>query len=79
MRNTTGANTGDALVAIYRSDTQSDIRRAVVNSLFMQRNAKALVDLAKGEKDASMKREIVQKLSVMKTPEATDYMLELLK
>ena len=79
MRNTSGANTGDALVSIYKGDTQTDIRRAVVNSLFVQRNAKALVDLAKAEKDASMKREIVQKLSVMKEPEATDYMLELLK
>ncbi|HXD72286.1 MAG TPA: HEAT repeat domain-containing protein [Vicinamibacterales bacterium] len=79
MRNTSGANTGDALVSIYKSDSQSDIKRAVVNSLFMQRNAKALVELAKAEKDASMKREIVQKLSIMKEPEATDYMLELLK
>jgi hypothetical protein len=79
MRNTSGPNTGDALVSIYKSDSQGDIKRAVVNSLFTQRNAKALVDLARSEKDASMKREIVQKLSVMKTPEATDYMLELLK
>ena len=79
MRNTSGANTGDALVSIYKTDSQSDIKRAVVNSLFIQRNGKALVDLARAEKDASLKREIVQKLSVMKTPEATDYMLELLK
>jgi hypothetical protein len=79
MRRTSGTNTGDALVSIYKGDTQSDIKRAVVNSLFMQRNAKSLVDLAKAEKDASLKREIVQKLSVMKEPEATDYMLELLK
>ena len=73
------ATANDALVSIYKSDSSSDIKRAVVNSLFMQRNARALVDLARSEKDASMKRELVQKLSVMKTPEATDYMLELLK
>ena len=79
MRNTSGVNTGDALVSIYKADAQSDIKRAVVNSLFIQRNAKALVDLARAEKDASMKREIVQKLSVMKEPVATEYMLELLK
>jgi HEAT repeat protein len=79
MRNTSGANTSDALVSIYKSDSSGDIKRAVVNALFVQRNAKALVELARAEKDASMKREIVQKLSVMKTPEATDYMLELLK
>jgi HEAT repeat protein len=73
------ASAADALVSIYKSDTSSDIRRAVVNALFNQRNAKALVEIARGEKDASMKREIVQKLSVMKEPEAMDYMLELLK
>ena len=69
----------DALVSIYKADGSSDIKRAVVNSLFMQRNAKGLVELARSEKDASLKREIVTKLSVMKTPEATEYMLELLK
>jgi len=79
MRRTNGVNTGDALVSIYKGDSQSDIKRAVINSLFMQQNAKALVDLAKTEKDASLKRELVQKLSVMKAPEATEYMLELLK
>ena len=47
--------------------------------LFIQRNAKALVELARAEKDPDLKRELVSKLSVMKTPEATDYMLELLK
>jgi len=69
----------DALLSIYKSDSSSEIKTAVVNSLFMQRNAKALVELARAEKDPSLKREIVTKLSVMKTPEATDYMLELLK
>ena len=64
---------------IYKSDNSSDTRRQIVNSLFIQRNAKALVELARSEKDPDMKRELVSKLSVMKTPEATDYMLELLK
>jgi HEAT repeat protein len=73
------ASASDALVAIYKSDTSTDIRRTVVNSLFQQHNAKALVDIARAEKDPSMKREIVSKLSVMKEPEAMDYMLELLK
>ena len=79
MRPSSGTSTSDALVAIYKTDTQSDIKRSVVSSLFMQRNAKALVELARAEKDPSLKRELVQRLSTMKAPEATDYMLELLK
>ena len=73
------ASTSDALVSIYKADSSIDIRRQVVNSLFMQHNARALVELARAEKDPSMKKELVSKLAVMKAPEATDYMLELLK
>jgi HEAT repeat protein len=71
--------TTETLVAIYRSDNSSDVRREIVNSLFVHRDAKALVDLARAEKDPTLKRDIVSKLSTMKAPEATDYMLELLK
>ena len=69
----------ETLVSIYRPDASTDIRQAIVNRLFSQRNAKALVDLARAEKDPALKKEIVSKLSVMKAPEATDYLLELLK
>ena len=73
------AGVSDTLVAIYKSDSSSDVRREIVNSLFIHRDAKALVDLARAEKDPSLKKDIVSRLSVMKAPEATDYMLELLK
>src|SRR5689334_22870184 len=71
--------TSDALTAIYASDSSPDVRKAVVNALFLQNNATALVTLARAEKNAEMKKEIVAKLSVMKSKEATDYLLELLK
>ena len=73
------AGTSEALVSIYGSDQAADIRRAVVNALFLQNNAKALVDLARAEKNPEMKKEIVSKLSIMKSPEATAYLMELLK
>ena len=69
----------DLLTGIYRSSSDLPVKRAVLNSLFMQRNARALVDLARAEKDPQLKKDIVSKLSVMKAPEATDYLLELLK
>jgi hypothetical protein len=73
------ADERDLLAGIYRTSTDVAVKRTVMNTLFMQRNAKGLVDLARGEKDPQMKKEIVSKLSVMKAPEATDYLLELLK
>ena len=44
----------------------------------MQQNAKALVDIARKETDPNMKREVVQRLAMMKSKEATDYMMEVL-
>ena len=73
------AGAAETLVAIYGSDTSPDVRKAVVNALFLQNNAKALVDLARAEKNPDMKKEIVSKLSIMKSKEATDYLMELLK
>jgi len=69
----------DLLPGIYRASADASVKRAIVNTLFMQRNAKSLVDVARSEKDPQMKKEIVSKLSIMKAPEATDYLLELLK
>ena len=71
--------TAEALVSIYGSDQNPEIRRTVVNALFLQNNAAALVTLARAERSPEMKKEIVSKLSLMKSKEATDYLLELLK
>jgi hypothetical protein len=73
------AKTTDALKAIYAADSSPEIRREVINALSMQRNATSLIALARAEKDPAMKREIVQRLASMKSKEAADYMLELLK
>jgi hypothetical protein len=73
------ARTGDALRSMYGSDTRADVRKEIINALFIQQNAAMLVALARAEKDTPMKLEIVQKLSTMKSKEASEYMLELLK
>jgi hypothetical protein len=73
------AETGDALVSMYATEQDQQVKRAILDSLFGQRNAKALVDLARKERDPETKRELVRRLSTMKSKEATDYMLELLK
>ncbi len=72
------SRTADVLSSIYASDSDLSIRKEILNALFIQGNAKALIDLGRKETDPSLKREIVQKLSVMKSKEATDFMLEIL-
>ena len=70
---------GDILVAIYKSDENREVREAVLNSLFLQQNGKALVELARTETDPAMKRDIVNRMSLVHSKETTDYMMELLK
>jgi hypothetical protein len=74
------SKTGEAIKAIYLSDSSPEIRREAINALFLQNNGRLLVDLARAEKDPAMKKEIVSKMSVMHgSKEVTDYLLELLK
>lgn len=74
-----GNGRGDVLVGVYKSDQNREVREAVLKSLFLQQNAKALIDLARAEKDPEMKRAIVRNLSLIDSKETTDYMMEILK
>ncbi len=71
--------TAEALRSIYASDAGTGVKNEVIQAFFLQRNAAALVQLARAEPDPSMKKAIVERLALMKSPEATDYLLELLK
>ena len=74
-----GSTNGDALVAIYGSDQDKQVKQTIVETLFAHGNAKAMVDLARNEKDPELKKTIVRYLSTMRGKEATDYLMELLK
>ena len=74
-----GERTGQFLVSMYNTDSRQEVRRTVINALFIQGNAKALVDLARHEKDPQLKKSIIEKLSLTGSKEAADYLLEYLK
>src|SRR6478609_2297622 len=69
-----GAKTGDTLVEMYSTEKDPAVRKNVVNALFMQGNAAALVAIARKETDPEMKKSLVQKLSMMQGKVVTDYM-----
>jgi hypothetical protein len=69
---------GDVLVDVYNSEKDQTIRRAVINGLFTSNNAEALVALARKESDPVMKKDMVSKLSNMRSKVATDFLMELL-
>jgi hypothetical protein len=73
-----GEHTGATLASMYGSETDPALRGEIINALFIQGNAKALVDLARKETNPEMKKAIVSKLAVMGSKEGADYMMELL-
>jgi HEAT repeat protein len=75
----TGQESAPTLRTIYASDKDPQVKRAVLNAFFVQGNAKALIEVAKQEQNAELKKEAVQKLSIMGSKEATEYFMELLK
>jgi HEAT repeat protein len=74
-----GGRSGELLISLYNNDPRPEVRNAVINALFIQGNAKTLVSLARSEKDPDTKRRIIEKLSVMGSKDATDYLMEFLK
>src|SRR5262249_25634818 len=74
-----GPKSSDALASLYGPESDNSVKKTIVDSLYGQENAKVLVDLARKETNPAMKREIVSRLSHMKSKEATDYLMELLK
>jgi HEAT repeat protein len=67
-----------ALQALYASEKDENVRRGIVDAFANQRNAKVLIELARKETDPQLKKRILQRLADTKTPEATDYMMEIL-
>jgi len=72
-------NSGKALQEIYSKETDHSVKAEVLNSYFLQGNAKALVAIARTEKDQELKKAAVSKLSLMHSKEGTDYLMELLQ
>jgi HEAT repeat protein len=68
-----------ALQAIYSKETDRGVKEEVLNAYFLQGNASALVAIARNEKDQELRKAAVQKLSLMHSKEASDYLMEILQ
>jgi hypothetical protein len=67
------------MLGIYGTAGQSrELKLAVVNALFIAGESKTLVDLARKESEQPLRKAIVERLSVMNSKEATDYLMELI-
>jgi hypothetical protein len=71
--------TGPTLLSLYNGDSSTGVKDAVIDALFISGNAKALIDIAKRETNPQLRREAMQKLSIMNHPDALAYMLQILE
>lgn len=73
-----GSASRSKLVQIYNGSNDADAKKAAVEALFINSDAADLVALARKETDPQMRRNLVEKLSIMNNKEARDYMMEIL-
>src|SRR6266853_3688152 len=67
-----------ALTTLYGSQANLSTKKKVINALFLHGAGKEMVALARKETNPELKRELIQKMSLMGTPEITEYMMEIL-
>jgi hypothetical protein len=73
-----GEQSRDLLVELYPKATDARVKREILNALFIRGAADKIIAIARQETNSDLKKDAVSKLSLMKSKEATDYMLELL-
>jgi HEAT repeat protein len=74
-----GERSSAILRTIYDTDSDREVKDAVIKAFFIQGNSHTLVELARREKDPELKKEIISRLSLMGSKEAADYLMEFLK
>jgi HEAT repeat protein len=68
-----------SLVAIYGTESDKEIKTEILSSLRNQQAVKQIIDCARKETDPEMKKTAVRYLSEMRSKEAMDYLMEILK
>lgn len=74
-----GRKSQDVLSEMYRSETDPEVKKEILNAFFLQGNVTRLIEVARAEKDLTLKKEAVHWLSLMNSKESRAYMMELLK
>lgn len=67
-----------ALTNLYSTRTDVSMKKKVINALFLHGAGKEMVALARKETNPELKRSLIEKMSLMNSPEITDYMMEIL-
>ena len=74
-----GAKAAEALRSLYASAADPETRRSVVEALFIQGNAHELIEIFHSEKDREIRQAIVQRLTLMRSDEASQFLDKIYK
>ena len=67
-----------ALTKVYNSQADVSTKKKVINALFLHGAGKEMVALARKETNPELKKSLISKMSLMSSPEISDYMMEIL-
>jgi HEAT repeat protein len=67
-----------ALTSLYGGQADVSTKKKVINALFLHNAGREMVALARKETNPELKRALIQKMSIMNSPEITEYMMEIL-
>jgi hypothetical protein len=73
------AKSSETLTTLYGREKDAAIKREIINAFFLQGNAEQLVAIARKETDPNMRKELVSRLSQMRSKVAVDYLMEILQ
>ncbi|HML15927.1 MAG TPA: HEAT repeat domain-containing protein [Bryobacteraceae bacterium] len=68
----------DTLTAMYIGEPDKTVKTEIIQALWRQGAAQQLVAVIRAEKDPELTKEGVRRLGMMKSKEATDYLMELI-
>ncbi len=68
-----------ALLGLYRSEADREVKKQVLEALFINDAVKELIEIARAESDPELKRRAVEKISLIGSKEAKDFLMEILK
>jgi hypothetical protein len=68
-----------ALLGLYRSETDREVKKQVLEALFINDAAKELIEIARAESDPELKRRAVEKISLIGSKEAKEFLMEILR
>ena len=73
-----GSDSLAALTRLYGTQADLSTKKKVINALFLHGAGKEMVALARKETNPELKKSLIQKMSLMSSPEITEYMMEIL-